>query len=356
MTRVDELKNQIVNLKNEAESLKNENKIDEALKIVDSIKELKTEIEKEELSNKENIEILNSKGDKNTMERVLNKEEKIFVDFIREGIANGMTTGNNGALIPNTIASQIINKVTEISPLYARATKFNVGGDLTFVLEDAIPTCNYMDEMGAEAASDATFKTVKLGSFIARALSKISRSLVNRSDFDILNYVVDAVAKSIAKFLEKELINGTSGKITGLSTARNTKISTAINADTLIDLQMEVPSALQANCEWLMNPSELKAIRKFKGVDGTYLLNMDATKEFGYSLLGKNVLLSDQVPSGKIFYGDFSGLYVKLANDVEVSVLKERYAEQYAIGVVGFVELDAKVVETQKITSITKQG
>ncbi len=50
--------------------------------------------------------------------------------------------------------------------------------------------------------------------------------------------------------------------------------------------------------------------------------------------------------------GDFSGLYVKLANNIEVSVLKEVYAEQYAYGVVGFVELDAKVVETQKIVAI----
>lgn len=355
MTRTDELKNQIVNLKAQAESLKSENKIDEALKIVDSIKELKTEIEKEELSNKENIEILNQKGDKNTMERVLNKEELSFVNFVREGIANDMKAGGNGAIIPNTIASQIINKVEEISPIYARATKFNVGGDLTFVLENAIPSCEYMDEMGAERTSDATFTTVKLGSFIARALTKISRSLVNRTDFDILNYVVDAVAKSIAKFLEKELIKGTSGKITGLSTVKNTKV-TAINADALVDLQMDVPSALQAKCEWLMNPADLKAIRKFKGADGTFLLNMDATQEFGYALLGKNVLLSDQVAAGTIYYGDFSGLYVKLANNVEVSVLKERYAEQFAIGVVGFVEVDAKVIEAQKIASITKQG
>lgn len=357
MTRIDELKNQIVNLRNKAESLKNENKIDEALEVVNSIKQLKDEIEKEEILNKKEIEEIKNKGDIKTMERteVLNKEEKLFVDFVRKGIANDMKAGNNGALIPNTIAAQIIAKVEEISPIYARATKFNVGGELTFVKEDSMPTCAYMDEMADGNGTDATFSTVKLSAFVARALTKISRSLINRTDFDLLSYVVDAVAKSIAKFLEKELIVGTPSKIDGLSKVNPEEVA-AINADALIDLQMAVPSALQGGCEWLMNPANLKAARKFKAVDGTYLLNADATKEFGYSLLGKNVLLSDQVPVDTIYYGDFSGLYVKLANDVEVSVLKERYAEQFAYGVVGFVEVDAKVVETQKIAAIKKQG
>ncbi|MDU2123425.1 MAG: phage major capsid protein [Clostridium celatum] len=359
MTRVDELKNKIVDLKNNAETLKNECKIDEALEVVNSIKDLKKELEVEEALNEKEVKEIENKlgGDVINMKKteLLNKEEKLFVDFIRGGIANDMEAGDNGAIIPNSISSQIIAKVEEISPLYARATKFNVGGELTFVKEDAIPTCAYMDEMAEGTGTDATFQTVKLGAFIARALTKISRSLINRTDFDLLQYVVEAVAKSIARFLEKELIVGTSSKIDGLSKVVATEV-TAINADAYVDLQMAVPSALQGGCEWLMNTADLKAARKFKTIDGQYLLNADATKEFGWAILGKNVMISDQVPAGTIYYGDFSGLYVKLANDVEVSVLKERYAEQYAYGVVGFVELDAKVVEIQKIVAMKKQG
>lgn len=358
MTRVDELKNKIVDLKKNAEALKAENKIDEALEIVNSINDLKKEIAIEEALNEKEVKEIENKleGEVINMEKteVLNKEEKLFVDFIRGGIANDMKAGDNGAIIPNSISSQIIAKVEEISPLYARATKFNVGGELTFVKEDAIPTCNYMDEMAEGSGTDATFKTVKLGAFIARALTKVSRSLLNRTDFDLLTYVVNAVAKSIAKFLEKELITGTPSKIDGLSKVVPTEV-TAINADAYVDLQIAVPSTLQGGCEWLMNPADLKAARKFKTTDGQYLLNADATKEFGWAILGKNVMISDQVPAGTIYYGDFSGLYVKLANNVEVSVLKERYAEQYAYGIVGFVELDAKVVETQKIVAMKKQ-
>lgn len=353
MTRIDELNREITELKDKANALKKENKIDEALKIVEDIKAKKEEVSKlETLENelKEDLKVENKEVKKDA----LNKDEKIFVDLIRKGISNDMKAGSNGALIPSTIASRIIEKVIEFSPIYARATKFNVGGELTFVLEDTIPTTSYMDEIPAgNDGTDATFKTVKLGAFIARALTKISRSLLNRTDFDLLTYVVNAVAKSIARFLEKELIVGTVSKIDGLSKIEATEVS-VINADSYVDLQMAVPSSLQGGCEWLMNPADVKAARKFKTTDGQYLLNADATSAFGYRLLGKNILMSDQVPEGTVYYGDFSGLYVKLANNVEVSVLKERYAEQYAVGVVGFVELDAKVVETQKIAAMKK--
>lgn len=354
MTKIDELKREITELKDKANSLKLENKIDEAIEVVNEMKSKKSEIEKlETLENelKEGVKVMENKVVDN--KEILNKEEKVFIDFIRTGVSNDMTAGSNGVLIPNSIASKIIAKVEEISPIYARATKFNIGGDLTFVKEDSMPTCAYMEELEEGSATDAKFKTVKLGAFIARTLAKISRSLINRTDFDLLQYVVNAVANSIAKFLEKELIVGTAGKIEGLSKVVPVTVTT-INADTFVDMQMAVPSALQGGCEWLMNPADLKVARKFKTTDGQYLLNADATKEFGWAILGKNVLLSDQVPVETIYYGDFSGLYVKLANNVQVSILNEKYAEEYAIGVVGFVEADAKVVENQKIVAIKK--
>lgn len=41
-----------------------------------------------------------------------------------------MTTGDNGAVIPTSIANKIIEKVIEISPLFSMATRYNVGGTL----------------------------------------------------------------------------------------------------------------------------------------------------------------------------------------------------------------------------------
>ena len=90
-------------------------------------------------------------------------------------------------------------------------------------------------------------------------------------------------------------------------------------------------------------------------------MNRDLTNEFSWNLLGKPVYVSDAMPNiaasaVPVFYGDFSGLYVKLAEDINVQVLKERYAEEHVVGVIAWAEIDSKIVEEQKIAKLTMKA
>ena len=60
---------------------------------------------------------------------------------------------------------------------------------------------------------------IKNKKFFVGALTKISKSLINNSQFDIVNFVIDKMAESIARWIEKELLNGSADKIEGLSTS-----------------------------------------------------------------------------------------------------------------------------------------
>jgi len=51
-----------------------------------------------------------------------------------------------------------------------------------------------------------------------------------------------------------------------------------------------------------------------------------------------------------------SGLYVKLVQNVEIQVLRELFATEHAIGVVGWVEADSKIIEPQKIAVLTMKN
>ena len=50
-----------------------------------------------------------------------------------------------------------------------------------------------------------------------------------------------------------------------------------------------------------------------------------------------------------VLYGDFSGMALKLAKQLELQVLNEKYADKNAKGVVGWLEADSKVENNQKI-------
>ena len=170
---------------------------------------------------------------------------------------------------------------------------------------------------------------------------------------------LNKVAKAIAEFLEKELIVGTVGKMSGLSSTTNVVTAasaTGVTADELIELQMTIPEVYQTNAVWIMNKESLKFIRKLKDGQGNYLLGT-ALNGFGFTLLGKPVHFTTSVATmaagnKSIYYGDMSGLYVKLAQNVEIQVLMEKYATQHALGVVGYVECDSKIVEAQKIAAL----
>lgn len=300
-------------------------------------------------------------------------EERAFESYIRgtldlETRADvNLTKSDNGAVIPSSIANKIIEKVKEMSPLFAMATHYNVGGTLTIPSYDESTqkiTMAYATEFTAIDSTSGKFTSISLTGFLAGARSLVSKSLVNNSQFDLVPFVVRKMAEAAAYWIENQLINGTTSKIEGLSkvAASVTAASaTAVTADELIDLQESIPDVYQGNCIWMMSKDTRTAIRKLKDGQNNYLLNKDATSRWGYTLFGKDVYISDNMPdmaAGKraILYLDCTGLAVKLTETPSVEVLREKYADQHAIGVICWMELDSKVENTQKIAVLAMKA
>ena len=251
----------------------------------------------------------------------------------------------------------------EISPLFSLATHYNIGGTLTIPYYDESTnaiTVAYAEEFSELESSAGQFKSISLSHYLVGALSKISKSLINNSNFPIVDYVVGKIAEKFALWIDKELIKGTSDKISGLSGITQkvtTAASTVITADELIDVQDMVPDVFQPNCVWIMSKNARSAIRKLKDGEGNYLLNKDATTKWGYTLFGRPVYISDAVDgiaAGKtpVYYGDFSGLAIKTSEGFSLELLMEKYATQHAIGAVGWMELDAKIENAQKMAAL----
>ena len=340
--------------------------IDKFDELENEIKNIDKTIEREERTNTmENTEI---KKDVTVEERDIQS----FADYIRNAVTglenraeSTLAKGDNGAVIPKTIVKKIMEKVEDISPIYKLATKYNMGGVINVPKEDNTSdtiTVAYATEFTELESHSNKFATIELTGYLYGALTKISKSLLRNSDFDLTNWVVNKMAKKIAKFIEGELINGTSNKISGIVgsyDATNMKVALAkastITADELIDLQELIPDEYQADSIFVMNRATRKAIRKLKDGQGNYLLEKDSTSKWGYRLMGNDVYCSDNISAlgtaskPVVMYGDFSGLAVKEGEKTEIQVLTERFATQHAVGVVAWGELDAKVEDTQKI-------
>lgn len=309
-------------------------------------------------------------AEERTAEQIAADEERAFADYIRgqydeTRTVYNMTTTDNGAVIPSSIANKIIEEVVDLSPVFQLADRYNVKGTLTIPYYDESSQAlvmDYADEFTDGESSIGKLKNITLTGFLGRAITDISKSLINNSQFDIVSFVIHRMAISIAKWLDKELLYGTSSKIDGLSgiKAAQTKTvagSTAVTTDELIEFQEIVPDAYQANAIWIMNKATRTAIRKLKDSDNNYLLNRDFSSRWGYTLLGKDVYTSEnmeQMAAGKtaIYYGDMKGLAVKVSEDINIEVLHEVKARQHAVEVLGFIELDAKVQNSEMLAKL----
>ena len=270
------------------------------------------------------------------------------------------TAGAGGALIPTTIVNYIIKKVYDICPILERSQKFNVKGNLEVPFYPADSNkinVAYQSEFSPLTSSSGSFDTVTLTGFLAGCLTKISRSLINNVNFDIVGFVVDEMAYQISRWIEGELLNGTQNKVSGLSTLTNgitAASQTAITADEVVKLHDSIKDMFQNNAIWIMSPSTRTALRLLKSNTGYYLLNDDISTPFGTSLLGKPVYVSDNMPNiaagnRVIYYGDMRGLATKFNENINIEVLRERYADEHAYGVIGWLEFDSKIIDEQQL-------
>ena len=311
-----------------------------------------------------------SEEKKRSMEQraIEEQERKAFEDYIRGAVlnerANNMEKSDNGAVIPKTIADKIIRKVYDICPILDKSSKYNVKGTLVIPYYDESETAitvGYQTEFSAITSAVGQFTSnITLTGFLAGALAKVSRSLINNAQFNIVDHVVDLMAEHIARFIEGELLNGTEGKVTGLSTLTNkvtAEAADAITADEVVKLHDAIKDRYQPNAMWIMSTATRTALRLLKDNMGRYMLQDDISLPFGSALLGKPVYVSDNMPEiaankAVIYYGDFRGLATKFNEDINIQVLREKYADEHADGIIGWFEFDAKVEDAQKIAKL----
>lgn len=294
-------------------------------------------------------------------------EVRAFAAYIRDQKAVetrddvNMTMTDNGAIIPKTIANQIIKQVKDNAPIYAAATKYNVKGTLAIPYYDESTdhiTVAWSTEFTELESHSGKFTSIELTGYLAGALTKISRSLLNSQDFDLVTFVVTDMAEKIADFIEAEIIGHTKvGGLGGVTLTVTAAASTAITADEVIQLKDKVKDRFQQNGMFVMSSATRTALRLLKDANDRYLLQDDVTAPFGTTLLDKPVYVSDNMPdmaseAVAIYYGDFSGLAVKMVEEPNIQVLQEHYATQHAIGVVGWLEFDAKVQDAQRLACL----
>lgn len=311
-----------------------------------------------------------------TREQIETREAKDFADFIRAKASGqdsrALDLGSNGAVVPKTIANKIIARVYDISPVVEKANVYRTKGTVSIPQYGADANASNDDIQMAYAAefTDLTahqgaFGSVDLGSFLAGALAKVSNSLINNTDIDVVAKVVELMAQTVARFLEKEMLIGTNSKANGLlGLPAGQKVTaasaTAIAADELIDLRNKVKGFFRTDGFYVFHQDTITKIEKMKDANNQYLFNTNkAEGPWAGTIGGYKVYASDSFPStlaagvvAGVFVNPGAALALRMSPEVEIQVLRELFAAQHATGVVAWVDFDTDVENWQAVSQL----
>jgi HK97 family phage major capsid protein len=272
----------------------------------------------------------------------------------QRAVEEGMTTSSLGPIIPSEFSGDIVRDVRERSAIFGDITIVQSRGIYKQIAaENMVQGAWLGDELEEFDVTKATYTTKEISHYTCGALAIMSNESINQTEFNVTADVVDQINDTFLDKLETGIFmgNGTK-KPTGLisgGTPFALAAANTITADELVKIKYAIKATYAANASWRMSRKTLESISLLKDAEGRFIFSDGGLKDdFAGTILGKIVKISEFVPNYTIFYGDFKRAYkANLGPDITVQILKERFAELNATGVLGVMYVDGKTVKDE---------
>ncbi len=251
-------------------------------------------------------------------------ERKAFSDFLRSGDTGEVKSlgygspSTGGILAPDQVATSILEKVAEFSPVRGLAQTISMSGPLLQLprLVDEVEPVP-VAETAARTEDEPTFDQIDLKPFEMAIIVPVTRILLEDAQIDLTSYLSNHVARRFGQKEATWFVNGN-----GTTQAEGVLTSTMVaeheiedvTADDLIDLFYSIKTAYSSNGAWLMNRQTMATVRKLKDTDGSYIWERGIAGSQPAQLLGRPVYEAVDMPNiaagaTPIVFGDFATGY-----------------------------------------------
>jgi len=281
------------------------------------------------------------------------------------------TDSAGGYTVPEGFSGELDRAIAAWGPMWdaniVRELVTSSGNPLPWpTVDDTTKTGRIKAENAAvtdDGSDDVVFGQKQLDAYVYdTGMVRIPIELLQDSAFDMEALLNDLFGERLGRIANQVLTVGTgtnqpNGIVTASGVGKTAASATAIDPDELIDLVHSVDPAYRASpkCRWQFNDNTLAAIRKLKDGNGNYLWQMGDVRTgepstilgFAYSV---NQAMADIAAGAKpIIFGDHSRYVVRKVRGFSVLTLRERYAENFQIGMVGFKRFDGELLNNNAV-------
>ncbi|WP_458106289.1 phage major capsid protein [Bacillus sp. PK5-004] len=275
--------------------------------------------------------------------------ESIIKGELKNDEVRTLTQGENGYLVPTSIADYIVEKVHDNAKLFSRSKVFEpVNGFLEILKEGFHGSAGFVGENTPFTPNDFTMNKVKLDQKRVGTAIELSNDLVNDTGIDILKLATNILAKRLANYIDERILWGENIGSSSLDfqgvipykiatdDVFKSISQTQINFDDLREMIMSVHEEYAKNGIWLMHWETFGHLLKIKDDTGKPLILKDKITEAPiYELFGQPIVFCDsmeKISAGKfpILFGNFGEGYATIVKkDFHLQhIYKDRISKQ----------------------------
>lgn len=316
---------------------------------------------------------LNTRNAKSTKQR--EKEiRSAFANFVVGNIteiearALGIATNNGNVVVPEVIASEIITYAQEENLLRKYGTVIKTKGNVKYPVLVKKAVANVLKEERHVAPNpiqetDIEFDEIYLSPVEFDALATVSKKLLNMTDVNVENIVVDELKKAYVRKETNYMFNGNDagnendGALAKKAVAFYETTAVDVNAagfsqnlyQQLVKFKGLPVTEVLKKSMWIVNRAALTVLEGMTDTTGRPLLH-EAKDGVGYTLLGFKVDFTDAVdgtdPTKPIFYfGDFKAFHIQdVIGGLQIQKLVESFHATNRVGFQIYNLLDGQLV------------
>ncbi|WP_026523297.1 phage major capsid protein [Butyrivibrio sp. MB2005] len=308
-----------------------------------------------------------------------NAYKKVFWDNIRkrnyydvEDVLSVGTDANGGYLVPDEYERKLLDTLQDENFFrhIAHVIRTN-NGTHTIPVVASHGTAAWMDENGLYPESEDTFDQVTLDAYKLGTAIKVSEELMNDSVFDLESYIATEFARRIGAAEEEAFLvgdgkkkpEGVFTKVTAGKAVTEIADATKFSFDDIMDLFHSLRSVYRNKAQFILNDTTIKAIRKIKDNNGTYIWQPSVQVGQPDTILNrpyKTSIYAPELAAGKtaILFGDFSYYWIADRKGRSFKRLNELYAANGQIGFLASERVDGKLIlpEAVKGLSVKAKG
>ncbi|RDY30992.1 phage major capsid protein [Lachnotalea glycerini] len=267
------------------------------------------------------------------------------------------TDSEGGYLVPDEFEQTLVQGLEEENVFRTLATIIQTSsGDRKIPVVATKGEASWVDEEGQIPESDDSFGQVSIAAYKVSTMIKVSDELLNDSVFNMEAYISNEFSRRIgAKEEEAFLVGDGKGKPTGIFNSTGgasegvTTATANITFDDVMDLFYSVKSPYRKKSTFVMNDSTVKALRKLKDNNGTYIWQPSVQAGQPDTVLNRPVVTSAYAPAiaagGKVIaFGDFKYYWIADRQGRSFKRLNELFAANGQVGFLGSQRVDGKLI------------